>query len=72
MMVSPEFAATGGTCTAHGEHASHFFVHWLDFAAPLAIGGLWLWMFFTQLSSGRYSPPAIPTCAKRSRAAGGH
>ena len=28
---------------------SHFFVHWLDLAAPLAIGGLWLWMFFTQL-----------------------
>jgi hypothetical protein len=24
-----------------GEHASHFFVHWLDLAAPLAIGGLW-------------------------------
>ena len=32
-----------------GEHVSHFFVHWLDLAAPLAIGGLWLWMFFTQL-----------------------
>jgi hypothetical protein len=28
---------------------SHFFVHWLDLAAPLAIGGFWVWMFFTQL-----------------------
>ena len=25
-------------------------MHWLDLAAPLAIGGLWLWMFFTQLA----------------------
>jgi hypothetical protein len=32
-----------------GEHASHFFLHWLDVASPLAIGGLWLWMFLTQL-----------------------
>ena len=40
----------GRTCTCEaGEHESHFFVHWLDLAAPLAIGGLWLWMFFTQL-----------------------
>ena len=37
------------TCCA-GEHESDFFVHWLDLAAPLAIGGLWLWMFFTQLA----------------------
>ena len=45
MMMSPEFAATGGNLHAHageGEHVSHFFVHWLDLAAPLAIGGLWL------------------------------
>lgn len=51
MMVSPEFAATGGNLHAlHGEeHVSQFFVHWLDLAAPLAIGGLWLWMFFSQL-----------------------
>jgi hypothetical protein len=52
MMVSPEFAATGGNLHAHtgeGEHVSHFFIHWLDLAAPLGIGGLWLWMFFTQL-----------------------
>ena len=50
MMVSPEFAPSGENLhLLAGEHASHFFVHWLDLAAPLAIGGLWLWMFFTQL-----------------------
>lgn len=50
MMVSPEFDASGGNLhLLAGEHASHFFVHWLDLAAPLAIGGLWLWMFFGEL-----------------------
>jgi hypothetical protein len=50
MMVTPEFAASGENLhMLAGEHESHFFVHWLDVAAPLAIGGLWLWMFFTQL-----------------------
>ena len=51
MLVSPEFdAATGSNLhILEGEHVSHFFVHWLDLAAPLAIGGLWLWMFLTQL-----------------------
>ena len=47
MLVSPEFDAGGGNLhLLAGEHASHFFVHWLDLAAPLAIGGLWVWMFF--------------------------
>jgi hypothetical protein len=50
MLVSPEFASTGGNLhLLDGEHVSHFFVHWLDLAAPLAIGGFWVWMFFTQL-----------------------
>ena len=50
MMVSPEFASSGANLhLVEGEHVSHFFVHWLDLAAPLAIGGLWLWMFFTEL-----------------------
>jgi len=50
MLVSPEFNASGENLhLLAGEHASHFFVHWLDIAAPLAIGGLWLWMFFGEL-----------------------
>jgi hypothetical protein len=50
MLVSPEFASTGGNLhVMPGEHVSHFFVHWLDLAAPIGIGGVWLWMFFTQL-----------------------
>ena len=51
MLIAPEFASTGENLhMAAGEHESHFYVHWLDLAAPLAIGGLWLWMFFTQLA----------------------
>ena len=50
MMVSPEFDSNGENLhLLAGEHASHFFLHWLDIAAPLAIGGLWLWMFFGEL-----------------------
>ena len=50
MLVSPEFAASGGNLhPLPGEQVSHFFVHWIDLAAPLGIGGLWLWMFFTEL-----------------------
>jgi hypothetical protein len=51
MMIAPEFASTGENMhMLAGEHEAHFFVHWLDFAAPLAIGGLFVWMFFTQLA----------------------
>ena len=58
------------TCVDGGEHVSHFFVHWLDLAAPLAIGGLWLWMFFTQLAQaaaacGRRSVPARGASERR-------
>ena len=36
----------GRTCTCWRASApSRFFVHWLDVAAPVAIGGLWVWMF---------------------------
>src|SRR5262245_21709871 len=50
MLVTPEFDKTGPNLhVLTGEHVSVPFVHWLDFAAPVAIGGLWFWMFFTQL-----------------------
>jgi hypothetical protein len=50
MLIAPEFASSGENLhMLAGEPESHFFVHWLDVAAPLAIGGLWVWMFLTQL-----------------------
>jgi hypothetical protein len=75
MMISPEFAAEGGNLHAHvgeGEHVSHFFVHWLDLAAPLAIGGLWLWMFFTQLGRRPLLPVGDPYLREALQSSGGH
>ncbi len=75
MLVSPEFAATGGNLHAHtGDeaHASHFFVHWLDLAAPLAIGGLWLWMFLTQLGLRPLLPAGDPYLREALQSTGGH
>jgi len=73
MLVSPEFDATGGNLhLLAGEHASHFFVHWLDLAAPLAIGGLWLWMFFTELRQRPLVATGDPYLRQALEAGGGH
>jgi hypothetical protein len=71
--VAPEFAATGDN--AHllaGEHEIHFFVRALDFAAPLAIGGLWLWMFFTQLAQRPLFALRDPYLRQALESGGGH
>jgi hypothetical protein len=33
---------------AHGDQTA-FHISWLDFVAPIAVGGLWLWWFFREL-----------------------
>jgi hypothetical protein len=73
MMVSPEFASTGENLHGlAGEHESHFFVHWLDLGAPLAIGGLWLWMFFTQLRQRPMLAMGDPYLRESLATGGGH
>ena len=73
MLVSPEFSATGANLhMVAGEHASHFYVHWLDLAAPLAVGGLWLWMFFTQLAQRPLVAFADPYLREAMESSGGH
>jgi hypothetical protein len=74
MLVSPEFdAATGANLHAlAGEHESVVFVHWLDLAAPLAIGGLWLWMFFTQLAQQPLLAFRDPYLREALETTGGH
>lgn len=32
-----------------GEHAIKFHISWMDFVAPIAVGGIWLWWFFGEL-----------------------
>jgi hypothetical protein len=73
MMISPEFSTTGANLHFEaGEHTSHFFVHWLDLAAPLAIGGLWLWMFFTQLARRPLFAMGDPYLRESLESSGGH
>jgi hypothetical protein len=73
MLVSPEFDSSGGNLhLLAGEHASHFFVHWLDLAAPLAIGGLWLWMFCTELRQRPLLAAGDPYLREALQSGGGH
>ena len=73
MLVSPEFSSTGANLhMVTGEHESHFFVHWLDLAAPLAIGGIWLWMFFAQLAQRPLVAFADPYLREALESTGGH
>jgi hypothetical protein len=75
MLIAPEFASTGENlhmATGEGEHVSHFFVHWLDLAAPLAIGGLWLWMFMTQLAQRPLFALRDPYLRASLESGGGH
>ena len=74
MMIAPEFdAATGANLhLLEGAHESHFFVHWLDLAAPLAIGGLWLWMFFSELRKRPMLAYGDPYLRESLASGGGH
>jgi hypothetical protein len=73
MLISPEFDASGANLhLLAGEHESAVYVHWLDLAAPLAIGGLWLWMFFTQLAQRPLLAFADPYLREAMQSTGGH
>jgi hypothetical protein len=70
---TPEFASTGQNLhLMAGEHESHFFVHWLDVAAVAGIGGLWLWMFFTQLAQRPLLAMRDPYLREALESTGGH
>ena len=73
MMIAPEFAPAGENMhMLTGEHASHFYLHWTDIGAPLAIGGLWLWMFFTNLSQRPLFAMRDPFLREALESGGGH
>ena len=73
MLITPDFDATGANLhLLEGEHESTFFVHWLDLAAPLAVGGLWVWMFFTQLAQRPLLAFADPYLREALESTGGH
>jgi len=73
MLVSPEFAPDGANLhMVVGAHESTFFFHWLDLAAPVAIGGLWVWMFLTQLAQRPLVAFADPYLREALESTGGH
>jgi hypothetical protein len=74
MMISPEFTAAGPNIHTleGGEHVSQFFLYWTDLAAPLAIGGLWVWMFFTELGKRPLFAAGDPYLRESLANAGGH
>ena len=75
MYVTPEFskeAAGVNRWFVAGEHGSVFFVNWLDVVTPIAIGGIWLWMFYTQLRQRPLLPIGDPYLASALESAGGH
>jgi len=55
-LVEPNFAKTIADV--------HFSISWLDIAAPLGFGGLWLAMFFYNLQSGSLLPVGAPDFQK--------
>ena len=40
-----------GPSRAIGAHGAQlgFHISWMDFVAPIAVGGIWLWWFFGEL-----------------------
>jgi hypothetical protein len=73
MLVSPEFDPSGTSLhLAEGEAAGRIFVHWLDFATPIGIGGLWVWMFLTQLRQRPLLAVGDPYLRQALETTGGH
>jgi hypothetical protein len=52
--IKPSF--DGGHGVEAMNHTSHFSIHWLDFVAPIAVGGLWVGCYLWQLKKR----PLIP------------
>ena len=73
MYVTPEFTAAGANrWMVPGEHQSALFVNWLDIVTPVAIGGIWFWMFFTQLRQRPLLPLGDPYLPAALESSGGH
>jgi hypothetical protein len=48
-------------CLAPNFYGHDLHVHWMDFAAPMGIGGLWLAYFLRRLDRSSFSMAAIPS-----------
>jgi hypothetical protein len=72
-LISPDFNASGVNLhlAPEGEH-SRLFAHWLDLAAPIGIGGIWLWLFLSRLADRPLLPMRDPHLAEALESTGGH
>ena len=74
-LVSPDFDPSGinrHVMPAGEAHGARVFVHWLDLAALIGIGGVWLWAFLVQLAERPLLPIRDPQLAEALEGAGGH
>lgn len=67
-LIHPAFTHPG----PGGEIVPHFAVHWLDFAAPVGIGGIWVWAFARQLQKRPLVPAGDPRLTETLAHAHGH
>ncbi len=56
----------------HGFQQGAFLLSWMDFVAPVAVGGIWLWYFFGQLMSRPLVPVMDPFLEKAVEHGQGH
>lgn len=49
-----------GPTASHGGHNAGFNLSWMDFVAPIGIGGIWLGLFLAQLKKKPLMPPNDP------------
>ena len=72
--VSPEFSTAGANLHAghDGDVFPSLFVHWLDLAVPVGMGGIWVAFFLRQLASRPLLPLQEPDLARALAATGGH
>ncbi|HMQ03744.1 MAG TPA: hypothetical protein PKD26_07500 [Pyrinomonadaceae bacterium] len=56
----------------HGLEKGAFILSWMDFVAPIAVGGIWLWYFFGQLMKRPLVPVMDPFLEKAIEHGHGH
>ncbi|MGD9589943.1 MAG: hypothetical protein AB7Q37_16370 [Pyrinomonadaceae bacterium] len=56
----------------HGLEKGAFMLSWMDFVAPVAVGGIWLWYFFGQLMKRPLVPVMDPFLEKAIEHGRGH
>lgn len=56
----------------HGLEQGAFVISWLDFVAPIAVGGIWLWWFFGELMKRPLVPANDPFFEKAIEHGKGH